>query len=309
MEAKDDKEPVEPKAKRTVVGAPDNWKTEAEWDKAPSSIRQRIIKREAEFSAGIKQYADKARAFDEYEQVIGPRRQRMQAIGVTPFQVVAVALNWADQLQNKDQNVQRQALSRQLAANYNLDLEALVGGGTSGSDNFRVGGDDDLPPVLQQRLDKLEQENNRLNQQLYGITNTFESQQQQSLQAALDNWSKDKPHYQTVQMLMGRLVQSGAVPIVDGAVDLDMAYDMAVNATPHVKQLIELENAEKARIATEAKAKKDKAAKAAALSKARGASASLRPSSPSTGLNGGASKGLSVRDTIRMSLKEVTSNQ
>ncbi len=305
---KDDKKPEDKKqAKRTVIPAPDNWKNEAEWERTPAKIRQRIIAREAEVASGIKQYSDKARAFDEYEQVLGPRRQEMARIGVSPAQVIGRALEWMDNLAVQDQNT-KAGYFKMLADNFGLDWNALlpyVQQSDDGGSNTNA-----VPHVVQERMTMLERQNQMLAQQLQGISGNLQSQQDNAARMYLSEWAKDKPHYTKVQSLMRTLLEQGTIPLnADGSLNLDAAYNMAIHADPSVRELVRLEEQEKANADNLEKARKAKKAKQLALQKARAANGSLKPGAPNQSTAAKKMNGLSVRDTIAHSLKELRQSQ
>lgn len=296
------------KAKKTQIEAPENWKGEADWDKTPASVRQKIIKREQEVSEGFKQYGTKAREFDKYEQFIGPRRQSMAKIGVTPEAVIGRALDWMDALGHPDPDTRVNSF-KLLARNFGIDASALAGNEVSG-ESFRVGADNaqqgDLPPQVKQYISTLEQKIGGLEQQIGGLANTYTSQQDRAAAQYLQSWSKDKPHFEAVQKEMVALIQSGVVPPAqDGSLDLDTAYDMAINANPAVRQLVAAEKAKEAKKLAAEKAKKDREKKQTSLSKARAAGGSLKPGAPSLSNGKTDARGLSVRDTIRLSMKQM----
>lgn len=303
-----EEKPVKTK-KAQVEAAPENWKGDADWDKTPASIRAKIIKRESEVSEGFKQYGAKAREFDKYEQFIGPRRQSMAKIGVTPEQVVGRALEWMDALGHSDQGTRVNSF-KLLARNFGIDVSQLVEDNATG-ESFRVANDGtqqgDLPPQVKQYISSLEQRLGQFEQRLGGLAETYTSQQDRAAAQYLSQWAKDKPHFEKVQKEMVALIQGGAVPLTaDGSLDLDTAYDMAIRANPEVRQLLEAEATKKAREDAAAKARAAKANKQQQLSKARAAGGSLKPGAPSMSNGKTDPRGLSVRDTIRLSLKQMT---
>jgi hypothetical protein len=291
----------EPKLKKTTIPAPDNWKDTADWDKIPASVRQKIIKREEEVSNGFRHYGEKARAFDEYEQFVGPRRQSMARIGVSPAQVVGRALDWMDALGHPDPKVKGEAF-RVLAGNFGIDVASLAGG-NSGGESFRVAGGDgsELPDQVKAYISGMESKVAALEQQLGGVVNNFQSQQDRAAGEYLTQWAEKRPHFAKVQPLMVKLLNSGAVPLKNGTLDLDTAYDMAVNANPEVRELVRLETARAAKDMADKKAKKLGKDKQVALTKARAANGSLKPGSPTAATLRKNATGLSVRDTIKLS--------
>lgn len=302
VEQETSEEKKEIKAKRTKIDAPDNWKGIKDWDNTPASVRQKIIAREQEVSTGFKQYGEKAKAFDEYEQVIGPRRQSMAKIGVSPVQVIQRALDWMDALGHPDPKTKSQAF-KVLAGNFGIDIASLAPVNTNGGESNRVaGGEDELPETVKQYIGSLQNELQQLKQQVGGVTSHLETQQDRQAAEYLANWAKDKPHFPKVQNLVATYMQSG-----QGSIDLDTAYNMAINANPEVKELIRLEEAEKARIEAAKASKEAKKKKQEQINRARGANSSLKPGSPASLTSKGLKNGASVRDTIRHSLKQITS--
>ncbi len=303
-DTEEDTEPVK-KAKKTQIDAPDNWKGDADWDKTPASIRQKIIKREQEVSEGFKQYGSKAKEFDKYEQIIGPRRQSMAKIGVSPEQVIGRALEWMDALAHPDEGTRVNSF-KLLARNFGVNVASLAGNETSNESRVDNNNQGEVPPQLREYVSNLENQVNQLNQRLGGLAENYNSQQDRAAMSYLQNWAKDKPHFQAVQREMVVLMQSGIVPLAeDGSLDLDTAYDMAVNANPAVRQLVAAEKAKEAKKEAETKAKKEREKKQAALSKARAAGGSLKPGAPSLSNGKTDARGLSVRDAIKLSLKQL----
>lgn len=296
------------KAKKTQIEAPDNWKGEADWDKTPASVRQKIIKREQEVSEGFKQYGVKAREFDKYEQFIGPRRQSMAKIGVSPEQVIGRALDWMDALGHPDPDTRVNSF-KLLARNFGINIPQLAGEDTTG-ESFRVAADGnsqgELPQQVKQYISSLEQKLGSLEQQLGGLASNYTSQQDRAAMQYLSQWAKDKPHFEKVQKEMVALIQGGVVPLTsDGGLDLDTAYDMAIRANPEIRKLVEAEALKKAKDDAVTKAKKEREKKQQSLSKARAAGGSLKPGAPSLPNGKTDPRGLSVRDTIKMSYKQL----
>src|SRR5690606_41587357 len=67
---------------------PVSWSKEAKesWNTLPPAIQNAVLKREKEFSDGIKQYADDAKKIRELEPYFAPHRQSMAANGVNEVQ-------------------------------------------------------------------------------------------------------------------------------------------------------------------------------------------------------------------------------
>ncbi len=291
-----------PKLKQPKIAAPDNWKDTKDWEKTPASVRQKIVAREQEVSNGFKEYGVKARAFDEYEQIIGPRRQSMAKIGVTPVQVIGRALDWMDALGHPDPRTKSQAF-KVLANNFGIDVASLASANSNSRENSGGGGDE-LPETVKQYVGSLQSEIAQLKQQIGGVRTHLETQQDRAAAEYLDNWPKDKPHFPKVHGLVATYLQSG-----NGTIDLDTAYNMAIAANPEVKELIRLEELEKTKADAAKKAKDAAKMKQVRLQKAKGANSSLKPGSPASNLSTkGLKNGASVKDTIKFSLKQMAEN-
>jgi len=146
-------------------------------------------------------------------------------------------------------------------------------------------------------------------QELTGLKGTFQQQSEAKTNEILANWSKDKPHFESVRGLMAQLIQSGAVPLKDGQVDLDGAYDMALYANPEIRaQVLAAQEAERVK---QLKAKQEAAKKAQELevAKARKAGVGLgggAPGEPGAAPGGKKGKGKSVRESIMEAREQLT---
>ena len=160
---------------------------------------------------------------------------------------------------------------------------------------------------MQQKLGGLEQ---ALQQKIGGLEQTFQQQSEEKTHQILANWSKDKPHFEAVRGLMAQFIASGAVPLNNGNVDLDRAYDMAVFANPEVRQQMLEAQQKSAQAEAVAKAKAEKAAQQAQAEKSRRAAGSLSPSAPGSGAAATAKpkgKGMSVRESLMAAREELSS--
>jgi hypothetical protein len=122
------------------------------------------------------------------------------------------------------------------------------------------------------------------------------SQQQQQVNDVLAKWPADKPHYERVRRMMGQLIQTGVVPLKDGSVDLDGAYEVAVRMDPELHNQIISE-----RVAGDRRALSERA------QKAKRAGVSMAPSSPGAGASAAAAKrpkGRSVRESLYDAIDE-----
>ena len=159
--------------------------------------------------------------------------------------------------------------------------------------------------IINQITNKLGQLENAFAQKIGAVESTFQQQSEAKTQEVLMNWAKDKPHFEKVRVLMSQLIASGAVPLKDGRVDLDGAYDAAIYANPEVRGALQADQAKAAQAATVAAAAKEKAAQQAAADKARKSNVSLAPSAPGQPVAPKAKKGRSVRESLKDAMEEL----
>jgi hypothetical protein len=287
------------------VSPPNGWTKEgkAVWNKLPPDVQKSVIKREEEVSKGIAQYSQKAKAYDELDQVLAPRRQAIQRFGVTEPQVIDNLFKWMEALGHPDVNVKANTFKK-LAENFGLDLAQLVPKQQQQQENNQ-----EPDPV-----ELITNQFNSLEERLQGrIANTFEQAQVQAQQRAAQevvmNWASDKPHFQKVRKTMYGLLDSGTIPLLtNGHLDLDEAYKQAVRLHPDTKDLVLQEEAEaKAKMEQAERAKKAREAKIK-LDKAKTAGSSIKPGTLTVSDGDEKKKTLpknvSVRDSIRAAIEE-----
>lgn len=319
---KDDKysESKEEKTEKSVsstqgkkVDPPPFWKNKgkATWEKLTPEQQETIVTREKEVSDGFAANSQKTRAYDELERVIAPRRQQIQQYGASEAAVIDRLFQWMENLAHQDVN-HRANTFKALAQSFGVPLNQLT-------------------PAQQQQqesdADPVETQNNNPPQWALELHNRVQMQDQilstqreETARNYLTNWAtaKDKdgtplrPHFETVRAHMHGLIAGGIVPLKDGQIDLDAAYEQACKVHPEVAALIQQEAATKAQRDAEAKATKEAKEKAARLLKAKSAGGSLRPSAPS--LDSGQSRGgkpngtgqkVSVRDSLKAAIDEL----
>lgn len=285
-------------------------KGKAAWDKLSNAERSLIIAREKEVSDGFAKNSEKVRAFDELEQVLAPRRQAIQQFGVSPAQTIDRLFQWMEALSHQDLNYRLNAFNA-LAQSFGVPVNKLVpkraaeDQQTSESD---ASPDNNQPPEWFQSFAQ------NVNNEFGSIKAQAENQSKNAANAFLNDWAKDKTHFEKVRQTMYQLIASGVVqPKANGDIDLDTAYNKAILLDPETSALVAQEKATKE--AAEAKAKRDKEAreKAARLLKAKNAGVSLKPAAPALNADelpknrkpNGSGKSVSVRDSIAQSLAEL----
>ena len=297
--AQDKKENLQ--AKQTNA-APVSWSKEAkaEWDKVPDSVKAAIAKREKEASDGFKSYGEKTKRLDALDQVLKPREAAIKQLGVSEAQTVDRMFQWMEALANPNKQQAAQHLA-ELARNFGITFP------TNGADT-----------QTQQSTQQVQQPNTYVdNSQLTEINNKLRQieqreQQNKETQARdyLNNWAKDKVYFDRVRDLMFTLLQNQSlIPLNNGSLDLDKAYELAINATPDVAQ------EHQAKIKEEADQKAENERKAAELKRLQKLNASKKASTLSNRAPTGTANGknqprkpTSVRESILAARQEVRDN-
>lgn len=250
----------------------------------------------------------------DVEQVLNPYLPAIQQNGVTPAQLVKRLLEYSDLLaspQYKYQAIQH------LAHNFGIDL-TLFGSQEEGQGQQQktqqtqeIQNTQLYAPELERKVDYLV---DKLNQQEISQRTVQQSANDRAAADYVNQWAgfnpttneyTNKPYFPYIRQTMFQLLSSGAVPIVDGQIDLDGAYEAACNINPEIRELIE----EDRQNALRAEAAKRQQQQQQALQKAKLAGSSIRPGAPAPinrnintkTING---KPLSVRDSIRQAVQE-----
>lgn len=287
------------------LAPPPGWTKEGKalWEKLPPDAQTSVLKREKEFSDGITQYAQKARAYDEFDRVIAPYRQQIDQFGVSPAQTVDRLFQWMAALSNQDAGYKLNAF-KALAANFGVNVAQLVPQQLDGNQPNEQ--DLNNPPQW------FQQHAAQTQQQIQSLTESNQRQKEEAAQRVIGNWASDKPHYQKVRNVMHGLLATGIVPLKNGEVDLDEAYKQAVKLDPEISAQVEQEAIQKAAADKAEKAKQEAQLAAARAAKAKQAGSSLKPSAPGLNAssikgkpNGTGKKSTSVRDSLIQSIGEV----
>lgn len=196
---------------------------------------------EANFTRKTQEHADFRKVAEPFLQAIQPFAQylnaKAQQVGVHPSNLINTLIRAEYTLSTGTLEQKAQAL-RQIAADYGVDAQSLFPAYQAGE-----GGEYQQPDpqfaVLQQQLAQTQAHVQRLTgyltqqqQAQAEQARRAAEQEQQSLVQTIDDFRKDKPHFEKVRPLMSSLISSGA------AHDLATAYDLATNAHPELRQQI-----------------------------------------------------------------------
>jgi hypothetical protein len=282
-----------PAQAQPAVEPPPGWPREAaeQWRTMTPAQQAVVTTRLAQSEQGVRQIRERYGALD---QALEPHLEAMRAHNLTPPQAVSQLFAWF------------QALARNpgvafpaLAKSFNLDLAKLVAAqpAEAPAQQPQAPQIPDIDARLQPVLTKMS-----------ALETAMAAENERRTQEAISGWAANKPHFEEVRVLMGQLLASGAVALREGRVDLDAAYNMAVNAHDGVRAKIAAE----ATAAADAKKKADADAKLVAQrnvaqrSRVAG-SASVSGGAPSGDRVGKQSKrGLSVRESLMKSIEDLS---
>jgi hypothetical protein len=275
------------------VDAPKAWAAEAKeaWSQLPEQVKAAVLKRETDVEKGIENLKSQYKAIDD---ALAPHIGAIKQFNKTPAEAVAQLFSWFQALaQNPDQAFPA------LIKSYNYDASKLLK--AFGLEQKPVvteqpkteevkQAEDDLPPAIKAYISKLEEKldgfQNTVGQQLNGMQSNFAEQSMARTNETLAMWSKDKPYFQDVRVMMGHFLtpdpQTGVaiIPLKDGKVDLDAAYEQAIWANPQVRAKMLAEEQAKAAKAQQAKVQQEAKAQQEQADKARRASTSIRSNVP-----------------------------
>jgi hypothetical protein len=285
-------------APQAASGPPASWTKEekALWDGLPDAARAAIIRREADTEKGVKELRTR---YTDIDTAVAPYKAVMTQNNVTPGQAISQLFKWHMELAgpNKVQAFQ------QLAKSFGIDPATIAAAPATalekqaGADQGTQTIPENLRPVitdLETRIKSFEEQN--------------AASARNAAQQTWVNWSKDKPHAETVRGMMAQLIngdlaliQAGqpqhSNTIKNGSIDMDAAYQAATYAHPEVRTAL----------LQEEQAKRDKETRAAA-EKAKKAGASMRSGAPAGAVPNGspnAPKVETVAESIRRALAEV----
>lgn len=299
------------------VAAPEGWSKEAkaDWAALPPTVQAAVAKREADVTKGINDL--KARQAD-IDTALKPRLEMIKGHGKTPGQAVDQLFSWFEALKANPDNAfpalaqsfgydlrrlfqqQKPQQQQQQQQPAKVDPQAAAGDQAEGQQP-------DIMTAIKQALSGMEE---KVTQRFTALESTFAQQSQAKTQEILDNWSKDKPHFEEVRQTMARLIASGEVPpLQNGSADLDTAYDMALYAKPDIRAKVLADQQQKAKAALEAAQAKEQKAQSEQAAKARKANVGLGPSAPGTQVSqqGKGKKGKSVRESLLEAMSEHSS--
>lgn len=305
-------DPAEQQHTQPTTSAPEAWAKEAkaEWAKVPTPAQAAILKREEDVARGVQALQAHYR---EIEEVLAPRNELFKQYGKTPAQAVNQLFGWFDALGgNPDQAFPLLMKSFDYDPRRMIPLINHLMGQQQQPQNGKDQAEPEISPQVQQYISGLEAKiaglTDTVSKKIGALENTWAQASQAKVQESLDMWSRGKPHFDKVRVMMGHLLESNQVPpLPNGGADLDKAYDMALWALPDVRQEVMAEMETKRTAELKAKQDAERKAQKEAAEKARRAGGSLAPSAPGAPVVQGVRKGArkSVAESLREAIAEV----
>lgn len=196
--------------------APGSWPNEmkAKFGTLPPEVQDYITRREADVSRSINAFSQKAKAYDSISQVLQPYEGLIRADGLEPTGVINGLMSTYYALRNGAPQ-QKAAAVAQLINQFGVNLELLGEDGTAGNSAA-------ADPQLYAKVSQLEQ-------MLMTRQQADEQAQQAQVEATIEQFKATAPHFETVKVQMGALLEKGL------AKDLQDAYDQACWASPEVR--------------------------------------------------------------------------
>lgn len=215
-----------PKQPEAPAWRPNWYKDEyGDWRQMPEPFRQALQERERAFAVEIQRRAEALKPWETVNQALTEYQQELQAAGISPHQYVQNLVQ-ADRYLRADPI----AALQWIAKSYGADLAQIAQQATQQETA--------LTPeqrAMRAELERLEslriQQENWLRQQQEQQRQAQEAQERAEMariEAEIQAFAKDRPHFETVRGLMAPLMDSRA------ASTLAEAYDMAVRAHPEL---------------------------------------------------------------------------
>ena len=233
----------DPQASKTPAPARLTGEAKAEWEKTPVSVQQAFVKAEQDMQRGVDELKNRYALIDK---ALEPHTDALRQMNATPADAVNRMFLWFKALAGSPQHS-----FPQLAQSFGFKWSDLVNAtmqgqqqqGQAQSVQGQQGqGAPEIPEPVRNYMGQLEgavqslmQEVQSLKTGYQGIQQDVEVQNQQKARDNLGIWSKDKPYFEEVRQTMAQFLQAGLIPLKDGQVDLDTAYERAIHYHPEVR--------------------------------------------------------------------------
>jgi hypothetical protein len=243
---------------KPAIDAPISWSAEqkAKWATLPPDVQTYVAQRERESHEAISRAGQQLKAYEPIGQVIQQYAHVFQKSGLQPHDGIARLMAVHEMLEADP----RSAMEK-IGKAYGVELQ----GPAPQSDNPYDDKIARLERIIEQHESKLTaQERNQL-----AAERAREDANNAALAREIEDFAKDKPHFEAVRGIMAGLMSSGA------ANDLKEAYERAVYADPTIRQSMIADEQSKA----EAKRKADEAERVKKAKQAAGVNVKSSPGS------------------------------
>lgn len=213
----------------TVPAAP--AKPPSTWTKAAQEkfltldpeVQQEVLRREGDMLKGMGQYTEAKKFADEVRQIVQPYEAMIRAEGGTVPGAIQDLLNTAYVLRTAPPQ-EKQQLFVNMAQQFGVDLAGITSGEAS---------------KIDPNVSAIQQELRQLKQSINTQRSQSEQEQVNRAKAEIAEFSKDKPHFESVREDMAALINSGRVE------SLEDAYEHAIWMNPATRsQLLAAQQAE-----------------------------------------------------------------
>jgi hypothetical protein len=238
-------EPAEPIAPVRKYDAPQGYtaKVKEKWDTLPEDVQAELVKREEDFHKMVTSRDGELNLGREMKEVITPYLPIIQAEGGTPAKAVGDLLNTAYVLRTGTPE-QKSAIIRTVCQQYGVDI------------NSAVGEQEYIDPTIQSLQQEIANLKKMANPEQL-ISRLQQEQEKSTIQKEADAFARDpaNKYFDKVKPFMTAFLGEGI------AKDYKEAYDMACNAHPEIRSILDAERkaAEQEKRKTELKAKQNAA--------------------------------------------------
>ena len=286
--------------------APVGWTAEAKskWDSLDKDVQESVLKREKEVSDGFKGTGEATKRVKTIDQVVDRLVPDNKNYGGAD-KVIENTLSWLSAFRNPNKQF---AATQLLAAAQSFGIldqvKTALGGVAPSNTATNVTPTAATTPVADPKVAELERK-------LSSLEAVATQQELARNKSTLDDWSKDKPHFEKVRKSMTNLFNSGEVAMDPSGQFTKAALDEAYNTAVRLNAELYAESLEKERKKVaddyEAKARKAEQLRQAQNSKVAASSIKNSPPAAKVALNGVANvnRKSNIRDTIRSAVKEV----
>lgn len=268
------------------IRPPASWSPEAKslFSTLPPVLQAEIGKREKDMERGIGERATQLKRYEPLEAILSPHRERIALAGLDDASYIRALITADEMLRGPNRDQAFAHLGRQ----YGINLQQPAQPGQQQQPQAQ------LPPVVQQMLDKISTLESTLAQQ----SSTQEQSHRDQNLSAIQAFAADPKnvYFENVRKDMADLIQGGR------ASSMDQAYEMAIWARSDIRPLLlkAQESAAAAQVQEQARARTSQARQAAG-------SISGAPTPGASPAAGALNSNTSVEDDVRAAVESLRS--